>query len=73
MLAKIVTPRAAAKIASTSAKSARELTLVLKNLQTAKEIILLETAVGVGYVQKGLKLTILMKQFVIFLTMRIRF
>ena len=41
-----------AKIASKSAKSARELAAVLKNLQRAEGTLVLETAVGVGNTTK---------------------
>ncbi|MEM6807540.1 MAG: hypothetical protein AAF696_39445 [Bacteroidota bacterium] len=46
--ADIALPGAVAKIASKSAKSARELTAVLKNLQKAEGTLVLETAAGVG-------------------------
>ncbi len=46
--ADIVVPGAAAKIASKSVKSARELVTILKNLQIAEETIVLETAAGIG-------------------------
>lgn len=44
----ILAPGAMAKIASRSAKSARELAAVLKNLQRAEETLILETVAGVG-------------------------
>ncbi|MFA5249954.1 MAG: hypothetical protein WC371_00900 [Parachlamydiales bacterium] len=46
--ADIAAPGAVAKIASKSAKSARELAAVLKNLQIAEETLVLETAAMVG-------------------------
>lgn len=48
----ILAPGAMAKIASKSAKSARELAAVLKNLQRAEGTLVLETAVGVGNTAK---------------------
>ncbi|MBN1914311.1 MAG: hypothetical protein JW769_00265 [Parachlamydiales bacterium] len=44
----IAAPGAVAKIASKSAKSARELAAVMKNLRIAEETLVLETAAGVG-------------------------
>jgi len=46
--ADIVLPGALAKVASKSAKSARKLAAVSKNLQIAQETLLLETAAGIG-------------------------
>ncbi len=46
--ADIAAPGAVAKIASKSAKSARELAAVLKNLQRAEGTLVLETAAGFG-------------------------
>jgi len=46
--ADIAIPGAAAKIASRSAKSAKQLTAVLKNLQKAEGTLILETAAGAG-------------------------
>ena len=46
--ADIAAPGAVAKIASKSAKGARELAAVLKNLQRAEGTLVLETAAGVG-------------------------
>lgn len=46
--ADIAAPGAIAKIASKSAKSARELAAVMKNLRIAEETLVLETAAGVG-------------------------
>lgn len=50
--ADIAIPGAIAKIASKSAKSARELAAVLKNLQKAERTLVLETAAGVGNTAK---------------------
>ena len=50
--ADIAVPGAVAKIASKSAKSARELAAVLKNLQTAEGTLILETTAGVGNTAK---------------------
>ncbi len=50
--ADIAAPGAVAKIASKSAKSARELAAVLKNLQKAEGTLVLETAAGVGNTAK---------------------
>jgi len=50
--ADIAAPGAVAKIASKSAKSARELAAVLKNLQKAEGTLILETAAGVGNTAK---------------------
>ena len=47
-IADIVAPGAVAKIASKSAKGARDLAAVLKNLQKAEGTLVLETAAGVG-------------------------
>ena len=46
--ADIAVPGAVAKMASKSAKSARELAAVLKNLQTAEGTLILETTAGIG-------------------------
>ena len=50
--ADIAAPGAVAKIASKSAKGARELAAVLKNLQKAEGTLVLETAAGVGNTAK---------------------
>ncbi len=51
--ADIAAPGAIAKIASKSAKSARDLAAVLKNLQKAERTLVLETAAGVGNTAKA--------------------
>ncbi len=46
--ADFLAPGAIAKVASKSVNSAKELAAVCKNLQTAQEILILETATGIG-------------------------
>jgi hypothetical protein len=44
----LLAPRAVAKVASKSVNSAKELVAICKNIQTAQETLVLETAAGIG-------------------------
>ncbi len=48
LLTDVLAPGAIAKVASKSVNSAKELTVICKNIQVAQEVLVLETASGVG-------------------------